>query len=91
MFQSLRSEPFDIHTHSALVLNLLDSYPGDFLRVALERMSMEAELEPHFLVYSQFMARVADLIGRSKIPEVAEAWRRRRRGNHADDVPNDRC
>ena len=75
MFQSLRSEPFDIHAHSALVLNLLDSYPGDFLRVALERMSMEAELEPHFLVYSQFMARVADLIGRSKIPEVAEAWR----------------
>ena len=75
MFQSLRSEPFDIHTHSALVLNLLDSYPGDFLRVALERMSMESELEPHFLVYSQFMARVADLIGRSKIPEVAEGWR----------------
>ena len=45
------------------------------MRVALERMSLEAELEPLFLVYSQFMARVADLIGRSKIPEVAEEWR----------------
>ena len=75
MFQSLHSEPFDIHAHSALVLNLLDSYPGDFLRVGLERMSMESELQPLHLVYNQFLARVADLIGRSKIPEVAEAWR----------------
>ncbi len=75
MFQSLRSEPFDIHTHSALVQNLLDSYPGDFLRVALERMSMESELQPLHLAYNQFLARVADLIGRSKIPEVVEGWR----------------
>jgi hypothetical protein len=75
MFQSLRSEPFDIHAHSALVLNLLERYPGDFLRVGLERMSMDKELEPLHLLYNQFLARVADLIGRSKTPEVAEAWR----------------
>ena len=87
MFQSLRSEPFDIHAHSALVLNLLDSYPGDFLRVALERMSMEAELEPHFLVYSQFMARRESPIslGARRFQRSLKDGRRRSR-NHADDV-----
>ena len=76
IFQSLRKEPFDVHAHSALVLNHFESYPGDFLRTALERMSMEKELEPLHLVYNQFFARVADLIGRSKIPEVVDGWRR---------------
>ena len=75
IFQSLRKEPFDVHAHSALVLNHFESYPGDFLRTALERMSMEKELEPLHLAYNQFFARVGELIGRSKIPEVVDAWR----------------
>jgi hypothetical protein len=75
IFQSLLQKPFDIHAHSALVLNHFESNPGDFLRTALERMSMEKELEPLHLVYNQFFARVGDLIGRSKIPEVVDAWR----------------
>ena len=75
MFQSLHSKPFDIHAHSALVLNLIDSYPGDFLRVGLERMSMEKELEPLHLVYNQFVGRIADLSRQFKAPGVIEAWR----------------
>lgn len=75
MFQTLHSKPFDIHAHSALVLNLIDSYPGDFLRVGLERMSMEKELEPLHLVYNQFVARIADLSRQFKAPGVIEAWR----------------
>jgi len=75
MFESLRSEPFDLHAHSALVLDIIESYPGDFLRLALERMSMEKELEPLHLVYNQFMARIADLSRQFKAPGVIEAWR----------------
>lgn len=75
MFESLRSEPFDIHAHSALVLNILDTYPGDFLRVGLERLSMDQQLEPVHLVYNHFLARVADLLQKTSIPEVQQAWR----------------
>ena len=76
MFQSLRSDSFDIHSHSELVLNLFDSYPGDFLRVGLEKMSMQKEIEPLYLMYNQFLGRMAELIRNAKIPEVIEGWRR---------------
>ena len=80
IFQSLRNDSFDVHARSELVLNLIDSYPGDFLRVALEKKSMQKEIEPLYLMYNQFIGRVAESIRNARIPEVFEGWRRGEEG-----------
>ena len=89
MFQSLRSEPFDIHAHLHWCWTSLIPIRGLLASCSWTHVN-GGGMEPHFLVYSQFMARVADLIGRSKIQRSLKDLRWRR-GNHADDVPNDRC
>ena len=82
MFQSLRNRPFDIYSHSELVLNLIDSHSSDLFRKAFEHMSMDKELEPFQMAYYQFFERMRELISNAKIPEVVEAFS----GNEGETV-----
>lgn len=80
IFKSLHNKSFNIYSHSALVVKLLNSYRGDILRTSFERWSIKNKLEPVHLVYNDFLGRVGELIMNSNVPEVKEAWRGEEKG-----------
>ena len=85
---SIFENSVDVHARSELVLNLIDSYPGDFLRVALEKMSMQKEIEPLYLMYNQFIGRTNQYATQGFLRLSKDAARGR--GYHAHGKSDDR-